>query len=153
MKAIVKPTVTQTLTQVLAGAGTDAPPVPLQWNNTSGRAIIAQQSGSFVRFGVPSNSATTSGVWQWRLTGGGSWSNFAGPFTVIDVGAPLIQVTDGSLFRYIHVSSNWTSGNTTYEQRIYPSSDVAGNGYSYGETAALANNTGNFGTASNYSFF
>ena len=127
--------------------------VPLQWNNTSGRDVIAQQAGSFIRFGVPSNSPTTAGVWQYRPTSGGSWSNFGGPFTVIDLGSPIIQITNGSLFRYIHISSNWSAGNVNYEQRIYPSADVAGNGYSYGQAAALANNAGNFGTANNYSFF
>ena len=135
------------------GRGGGAPLVPLIWNNTSGRYVIAQQAGNLIRFGVPSNSPTISGTWQYKLSSGGSWAPFGGPFTVIDVGAPIIQLTDTILYQYIHVSSSWTAGNTNYIQRIYTSSSVAGNGYSYGETAALANNAGNFGTASNYSFF
>ena len=128
--------------------------VPLLWNQgygqSSGLSIIAQQSGSSIRFGVPSNSPTFSGIWQYQQSGGSSWNNFGGPFTVIDTGAEIIQVANGSAFRYIFVSSNWTAGNTSFTQR-YRNNGI--NTLSYGETAALNNNAGNFGTPSNYSFF
>ena len=130
------------------GGGGD---VPLQWNNTYNRSVIAQQLGGNIRFGVPMLNATTSGVWQYKLGSGGSWTTFGS--TILDVGADIIQTADGGLFRYILVSANWGAGNTNYIQRVYPSTDIEGNGYSFGETTSLANNAGNFGTLSNYSFF
>ena len=124
----------------------------LLWNNNSGQDVIAQQSGNFIRYGVPSNTANPMGSWQYQAPNSSTWVSFQSS-TMINLGSQILRTSNGALYQYIHLSSNWSAGNQNYLQRYYPSNNVAGNGYSYGETAALANNAGNFGTASNYSFF
>ena len=114
--------------------------IPLEWANNNSRPYIAWQGGAYISFAVPVASSDTSVTWQFKQNGTSTWSAFGG--SVPAIVTPTTPFTfNGTTYQHYAQSPLWNIGNTNYDQRCIGAAEA---GTSLGETAALANNAGNY---------
>jgi type II secretory pathway pseudopilin PulG len=106
---------------------------------TDGSRVIAKKP-DYYYYGIAVNPSDIVTQWQYAITGSGSWSNFGGLNTRVDLATPV--VINGVVYTQVEYSAPWTPGNNNYNQRVYV------NGVEFlsgGEVNALARNAyGNF---------
>ena len=127
----------------IIGAGGTGGVVADNWSS-DGEAVIAWVdpfNPATIRFAVPANSLSDYLTFQYAITT--AWTSFP-VNTYVTANAPIIW--NGITYNGFVQSSQWTAGNTQYNQRTYKNAaPYLGYHYSDNETNALARNiyTGN----------